>query len=129
MPNPIVMNVWPTGPEYIDPADWRTRVPKLTIAVLSYGDLCRLAGVMPRISGPDLERHIHILSGDRNLCPLEIPDDLGVALPEYQGSESDALRVLETLAYGFFDYAAREAVRGRGLYLAPKEFEVRFALS
>lgn len=111
------MNVWPTGPQYLKPTDWRAQVAARTVCVLSYRNLCRLAGIPPRVSGPDLDRRIHILSGTRNLCPKGLPDDLGVALPDYKGRESDALRVLETLAYGFMDYAAREAVRGRGLYL------------
>lgn len=117
VPTPIPMNVWPTGPRYLRPADWRARVAAHTICVLSYRDLCCLAGILPRISGPDLGRRIHILRGKRNLCPAGVLDDLGVALPDYQGREWDALRVLETLAYGFMDYAAREAVRGRGFYL------------
>lgn len=118
IPTPILMNVWPTGPRYLRPSDWKVRVAARTICVLSYRDLCQLAGIPPRISGPDLDRRIHILLGQQNLCPAGVPVDLGVALPDYQGRESDALRVLEILAYGFMDYAARETVRGCGLFLA-----------
>lgn len=117
MPTPIQLNIWPTGPHYLKPTDWQTQVGAGTICVLSFRELCRIAGVPPRISGPDLDRRIHILSGNQNLCPAGLQDDLGVALPSYQGRESDALRILETLAYGFFDYAAREIVRGQGLYV------------
>jgi hypothetical protein len=76
-----------------------------------------MAGVSPRVSGPDLDRSVHILSGEQHAYPVSQPDEMGVAFQAYRGTESDTLRILEILAYGFQDYAAREALRGRGLFV------------
>ncbi len=69
------------------------------------------------MSGPDLERRVHILASEPHAYPVGMPDEIGVALPGYRGTPRDALRILEILAYGFMDYAAREALRGKGLFL------------
>ena len=69
------------------------------------------------MSGPDLDRRVHILAGEQHAYPVGMPDEIGVAFPNYGGTQPDALRILEILAYGFLDYAAREALRGRGLFL------------
>jgi hypothetical protein len=85
---------------------------------MSYRELCSLAGIPPRVSGPDLDRRVYILSGEQHAYPVDVPDEIGVAFPAFGGTQPDALRILETLAYGFLDYAAREAVKGRGLFTA-----------
>ncbi|MGH8282939.1 MAG: hypothetical protein ACRESE_03745 [Gammaproteobacteria bacterium] len=117
----IPMNVWPSRPLPVKPADWQAISRTQTRAVLRYAAICKLAGVPARVTGADLERQVHILNGTQHFYPVGQPDEIGVALPQYRGSRADALRVLEILAYGFVDYAAREAVRGRGLFLpAPR---------
>lgn len=113
---PIPMNVWPSRPLPVKPTDWRGIARTRTLAVISYRELCDLAGVSSRVSGPDLDRRVHILTGEQHAYPVGCPDEIGVAFPDYQGTQTDALRILEILAYGFFDYAARETVRGRGLF-------------
>lgn len=118
MSNNIPMNVWPSRPVPVKPADWRTALRGKQLARLSYREVCELAGVPAGVSGPDLERRIHVLRRLPHVYPVGQPDELGVALPGYRGTPADALRILETLAYGFFDYAAREAVRERGLFTA-----------
>lgn len=113
------MNIWPSKPLPLRPVDWETVVRAKSAAVLSYQQLCTLAGVSPRISWPDLRRRIHVLREGQHAYPVGKPDDLGVVLPNYRGTPEDALRILETLAHGFFDSAAREAVRGRSLFMPP----------
>lgn len=84
---------------------------------MTYEELCDLAGVAARVSGADLERRVHILTGDQHAYPVGMPDTIGVALLGYHGTQTQALRILESLAYGFFDYAARETLRGRSLFV------------
>ena len=117
MINPIPMNVWPSRPRPVKPADWRAIARARTLAVIAYQAICDLAGVPPRVSGSDLARRVHILAGEQHAYPVGMPDEIGVAFPNYGGTQPDALRILEILAYGFLDYAAREALRGRGLFL------------
>ncbi|MGH8278376.1 MAG: hypothetical protein ACRETQ_02260 [Gammaproteobacteria bacterium] len=111
------MNVWPSRPQPVKPADWRAVACARTRAVIPYHALCTLAGVPARVSGPDLDRRVHILAAGPHAYPVGFPDEIGVAFPRYRGTPHDALRILEILAYGFNDYAAREAVRGQGLFL------------
>jgi len=117
MTHAIPMNVWPSRPVPVKPADWQVISRQKTRAVLSYRALCDLAGVPPRVTGADMDRRVHLLSGASHFYPVGMPDEIGVAFPKYRGSQPDALRILEILAYGFLDYAAREAVQGRGLFV------------
>jgi len=113
----ISMNVWPSRPVPVKPADWQDISRQKTLAVLSYRALCDRAGVPPRVTGADMDRQVHILTGGQHIRPIGLPDAIGVALPRYRGRQSDALRILEILAHGFLDYAAREAVRGCDLFV------------
>lgn len=114
------MNVWPSRPLPVPAAAWPAIAAARTLAVFSYRALCALAGVAPGISGADLDRHIHIFGAGPNIRPVGLPDALGIALPDFHGLPGDALSALEILAYGFLDYAARETVHGRGLFLPVK---------
>ena len=116
MTNTIPMNIWPSRPQPLKPADWRAISSARTLEVIPYHALCTLAGVPPRVSGPDLERRVHSLAQEPHAYPVGMPDEIGVALPGYRGTPRDARRILEILAYGFLDYAAREAVRGQDLF-------------
>jgi len=111
------MNVWPSRPVPVKPVEWQVISRQKTLAVLSYRALCDLAGVPSRVTGADMDRHVHILTGVQHIRPVGMPDEIGIAFPRYRGSQPDALRILEILAYGFLDYAAREAVSGRGLFV------------
>ncbi|MGA9855123.1 MAG: hypothetical protein WBR29_07600 [Gammaproteobacteria bacterium] len=116
MNNSIPMNVWPSRPVPVRPTDWAALARERTLAIVTYQALCDLAGVAVRISGADLDRRVHVLAGDQHAYPVGMPDTVGVALPGYRGTRVHALRILEILAYGFFDYAARETLRGRDLF-------------
>ena len=82
---------------------------------ITYQDLCRRAGVRCRISGEDLRRTIVLARQGESVRIVGNPDTLRVVANE-SNAEKQALRALEVLAYGFHDYAAREAVCGRGYF-------------
>jgi hypothetical protein len=72
--------------------------------------LCRRAGIPVRAT---VDREIFIYRGRRKIrTPLY--DLIGV--PASPRSRVGALRALESLAYSFFDHAARHCVCGRGLF-------------
>ena len=83
--------------------------------------LCVAAGIRYRVAGAnqswvvlwDGPGHVYTLAdnGDRVLAV----DRTG--LPRRKRER--ALPILEILAYGFFDYAARESIIGRGCFIPP----------
>lgn len=91
------------------------------IVDITYFELCKLAGIKARVTGPDLDRRILVLAEGGHATKLRDKSLLAVSMPSYKGRPSDALQVLEVLAYGFIDYAAREAVRGQVQWVAPKK--------
>lgn len=84
-------------------------------------ELCRRAGIRCRVTGgPEVgvvlwdgpghgitqsDHHRRVYAVDRGKLPPNDPDR--------------SLRILEVVAYGCFDYAARESVCGRGYFVAP----------
>jgi len=95
------------------------RITRNAIDETTYKGLCRIPGLDPRVSGPDLDRRILILGGDECFRVVDDPSILVVGIPNWSRTPSDALRALEVLAYGFHDYCARESVCGRGLFRTP----------
>lgn len=90
--------------------------PPPCVARVTVGELCVLAGIPVRVttgspgvvllhSGPEHFRH-------RGLLYVGI----GGA---FSGTPESALRTLEVLAHGFHDYAARESICRRGLFVPP----------
>lgn len=63
---------------------------------------------------PDLPTHAWTVTETDGLVYLVA----GPCLPESTNPATEALRVLEVLAYGFHDYGARESVCHKGLFAA-----------
>jgi len=92
-----------------------------SVQQISIRDLCDLAGVPCKVSGPSasestiylvsppssLKTAHHFMDDGRSFCLINRGD-----LPQEE-HVPEALRVLELLAYAFNHYAARECVRGR----------------
>lgn len=111
------MTVFITPPVTLAEDAWGALVSNKHTTV-TYQELCAMAGVIPRVSGPALERNILVSSDGKNARLTRHDDRLFVSLPHtFRRDKKSALRVLEVLAYGFNDYAAREAVCGRGLFI------------
>lgn len=92
------------------------------IASVPYHELCSAAGIRPRVSGANLVRTIVVTNWGEGLRLVDAPDKLVVALPGFKkGDQHSAMTVLEMLAYGFQDYAAREALCGRGFFVPPRK--------
>ena len=90
--------------------------PPKEFARFSLNALCELAGVPPRVTGgttPEIALHAgvdHFTHSNRFY--------VGVG-PRWKASRAKVLFVLEVLAHGFHDYAAREAICSQGLFHAP----------
>jgi len=117
MQQTIPMSLFIPQPVCISADAWRQCEPRAIIGRIRYDDLCRQAGLMARVSGPALDREILVLeSGEHTRIVHPTATALAVVMPKFDASPEQALRVLEVLAYGFHDYAARECVCGRGLF-------------
>lgn len=94
----------------------RTRVPARPLAKVTLPQLCRLAEIPLRVHGAStapitcLSGQAHFLSKNRYY----------VGVGQWKGSRVDAIRVLEVLAHGFHDYAARECICNKGLFTTPR---------
>jgi len=95
------------------------------LAQLDVRDLCELAGIPSRTSGP--LQDVVVLHAE--ISHLRAPGVMYVGLNGvWQATPVSALRVLEVLAHGFHDYAAREAVCGHGYFkVAPRRGRPRSA--
>lgn len=106
---PLPMRVMIATPQHIF-----DEVPA-TIWKTTLGELCREAGILKRVTGgtePEIVCHLspdHLIDEDTYYVSM-------VGLGEGD-SRTQALRILEILAYGFCDYAARECVCGKGLFV------------
>lgn len=88
-----------------------------SLARVSLAELCAAAGISCRVSGGE-DRPIACVVGREHFCSGR-GYFVGVG-GEWRATPTAALRVLEVLAHGFHDYAARECVCGRGLFSVPK---------
>jgi len=88
----------------------RERAPR-PIATPTLATLCRLAGLKYRVTTPHTPT-IRLHAGAEH---LRGPRAYHVGIEgSFDRTPKSALRVLEVLAHGFHDYAARECVCGRG---------------
>lgn len=98
--------------------------------------LCEKAGVDCRVTGPSAQIAVSLEKGlschERWKCPEhqgEIPPPhqvYRVSLDHIKMSDPDEIhmRVIEALAYGFLDYAARETLCGRGYFIKPQRLQM-----
>lgn len=100
------------APVAIDPGAAPAAVRAATL-----DELCRAAGIPCRVTiGEPTVIELHV-GNDHYRYPGAYLVGIGARL----GKKIDritALRILEILAYGFFDYGARECICGRGLFVA-----------
>jgi hypothetical protein len=110
---PVPMTVWHVNPR---PALEGQDLPR-EIVRLTLDELCRAAGILCRVSGGTQdEKRVVVCEGDRH---FQAGTMAYVGVPEgWRLNPLRALRVLETLAYAFHDYEARECVSFRGLFVA-----------
>lgn len=108
---PLVMNLWTLPPKHLA---WNSPRPKV-LRETTVADLCMEAGILMRVTGGERIR-ILLVDGAQNYREPGI-FHVGVAEIHETAPEDLALRVLEILAHGFHDYAARECVCGRGLFI------------
>lgn len=85
------------------------------IARVTLNELCGQAGVPVRVATDVPEVTIVLHKGTFH---FRSPGFAYIGIGDFSDREQ-ALRVLEVLAHGFHDYAARECVCGRGLFCAP----------
>lgn len=95
------------------------------IASVTLEELCEASNIELRVTGGERDK-IEIIAGTEH---YRRPGFfyVGIRGDEWSLTREKALSVLEVLAYGFHDYAARECVCGRGLY-TPKKKRGRPAL-
>lgn len=109
---PIPMNPWISPPRPRKKAD----LPRV-LARVGLAELCAAAGISCRVSGGE-QRPIACVVGREHFYSGR-GYFVGVG-GEWRATPMAALRLLEVLAYGFHDYAARECVCGRWLFSVPK---------
>ncbi len=80
---------------------------------LTLRDLCERAGILCRVSGPPAQRRVRLCEA-ATLRALRKPGplaDVWLSVPRGH-RKKQALLALGLLAYGVFDYGARESLRG-----------------
>jgi hypothetical protein len=114
--SPIPMTIWHDPPKH---AVVGRELPR-ALAQETLDNLCHTAGILCRVSGGTQdEKRIVICDGNICLRVANEPWSISyVSMPDWQATRVQALRVLETLAYAFHDYEARECVSFRGLFIA-----------
>lgn len=85
-------------------------------ARISFSDLCLLAGIEVRLSGPFADRDILFVGNEGEDARQAGSPHLVMVAQSLPRTREQALRALARLAYGFNDYGARECVCGRGLF-------------
>jgi hypothetical protein len=99
----------------------RVRVTKndlpRTLGRTTLSDLCKLAGVSVCVSGGEGRSILCVTGSDHFLVDRDYLVGVG---DEWSADRTAALRVLEVLAHGFHDYAARECVCRKKLFSLPK---------
>jgi hypothetical protein len=88
-----------------------------TLARTTLSELCTIAGVPVFVSGGE-ERSVTCIVGTDH---FSVGRDYFVGVGnEWEANQTKALRVLEVLAHGFHDYAARECVCHKKFFSPPK---------
>lgn len=93
-------------------------LPPVPIATVSVRDLCEIAGVPNRVTSPHTPSVV-LHRGSRHFVGRH-RYYVGLDRRSFSRTALDALRILEILAHGFHDYAARENTCGRGLFVSPR---------
>ena len=76
--------------------------------------ICRKAGLPCRVTGLSARRRVIVEQSDQS---ISLSRELGeIGSVRIKTDNTNPLYILGILAYGFNDYAARESVRGRGLF-------------
>ncbi len=93
-------------------------IPEDTVNLLSIRELCTRAGIPLRVSGADVDRPRILVSGEFPTAKARLSDGRWIQVISAEDIPADfpALRTMEILAYGFFDYAARECLCHRGFF-------------
>lgn len=91
--------------------------PPHLLGRIDFVDLCARAGIRLRVTG-GVDRAIVCVAGEDSF--VGEGDALVGGANAWPLTRVGALRVLETLAYGFLDYAARECVCRQGLFVPPQ---------
>lgn len=94
----------------------KTDLPRV-LGRVGLSELCAIAGIRCQVSGGE-RRSITCVAGSDHFL-VDRAYYVGVG-DEWTATPTAALRVLEVLAHGFHDYAARECVCGKGLFSVPK---------
>lgn len=94
------------------PAEAPTLLVRTTVRAL-----CEAAGIPCRVTSPHTPE-VHLHQGTEHWIAPGVAW-VGVGGGAFEPTPLSALRVLEVLAHGFHDYAARESICGRGLFDAP----------
>lgn len=108
-----------TSPRHLHSAERARLLPRANRYALTFAELVERAGVRARVTGGPQCRVVlwrgpgHAVTLDERRRLLYAVDSTG--LP--QRDPERAARILEVLAYGCSDYAARETVCGRGLFI------------
>lgn len=87
------------------------------VATTTVAELCALAHIPKRVTSPHTPPVV-LHRGSQHFRDRGAYY-VGLGRRTFGGRDRDAMRVLEILAHGFHDYAARENVCGRGLFVAP----------
>lgn len=113
------MRPLPLDPSILAPRNVRDGKGLSVLARTTIPELCAAAKIPLRVTSTRWNQVV-LHTGTQHLrAPLSSTSFVGVG----EGKASPhvrALRVLEVLAYGFHDYAARECVCGQGFFVAPK---------
>ena len=86
------------------------------LGAIQFSDLCKIAGVRLRVS--QTRDAVTCVVGADSFITAEGKTLVGGAT-RWPLERTDALRVLETLAHGVHDYAARECICGIKLFTVP----------
>lgn len=88
------------------------------IASFSVAELCALAQLPNRITGGPAVRVVLHSGSDHFRAPRA--SYVGIGRSKFRPDRVSAIQVLEVLAHGFHEYAARENLRGRDLFQPPR---------
>ena len=98
-------------PAFMPKVQIRPEVPRGRLMTIH--SLCQEAGIECRVTGPAVERRVHLRLGSLGVAREPGPyGDVSIDLPPGE-KRRRAILALGILAYAVFDYAARESMRGR----------------
>lgn len=97
----------------------RGQQPPHALRKITLAQLCSIAGIRIRVTS-NLIPTICLHAGKEHYRPIGYPKMYYVGgCQKERVRKREAFRILEVLAFGFQDYAARETICGRNLYRIP----------